>query len=732
MSSQFDRIRSQPKSRLSAIGAFTAMAISAAGTALAQSAATGPSATNSATPTSAEQGGVLQEVVVTAEKRKERSVDVPISVSTVTASVLDASGITDVQDVPELVPALRITYSGTFVQPTIRGIGSQVALPGLPQNIATYVDGYYVPDPAADNFNLVNTTAVSVLKGPQGTLFGYNATGGAIQITTSDPQQTPSFLARVGGASYNETSDAFYGTTGLTSDLAVNLATSFDHGDGYVTNLYNNDHDAGEFTNWYIRPKVLWTPSDNVSFLFAYSHDDDDNPMTQNVVARNRETIGVAVPGNEIPTTPGVVALDAPTYARLSSDSYTLTSKFDFDFANLTSYTGYRKDTIAQALDYDATPAALNGSAWTVPDTTFTQEFDLASTAKGPLNWVAGAFYMHYTDSYDYNTNDTAIFTSKNSTDSYAGFANVTYELAPNLYLTGGGRYSIDRPSVAFDLIPYSEAESGDTEFHNFSGRGVLRYQLSPQSNVYASFTQGYKAGGLPASAFSLTPVKPETIDAYEVGYKVAASRIRADVAAFYYNYKDIQVTTYGAGGQSITVNAAEAHSYGIDGDLTLQATENLDFTLNAGYTHAYYANFPNATATSQNLDPASPTFGTISLVPFDATGRPVERTPRFSGSIGADYGFNVPGGGRVVLNANVFYTTNFYFDVADQLPQNAYGLVNLRATWTDPSGHFDVSAYSTNVGNSAYYIASFTDPYASRAVYGAPRIIGGSVTYHY
>jgi iron complex outermembrane recepter protein len=418
MPSQFDRFSSQPKSRLSAIGAFTAMAISAAGSAMAQPAPATPTDSSVAATTPSDKGGMLQEVIVTAEKRKERSVDVPISVSTVTASALQASGITDVQDVPELVPALRITYSGTFVQPTIRGIGSQVALPGLPQNIATYVDGYYVPDPAADNFNLINTTSVSVLKGPQGTLFGYNATGGAIQITTSDPEHSPSFLARAGASSYNHTSDAFYGTTGVTSDLAVNLATSFDHGDGYVTNLYDGNRNAGQFTDWYVRPKALWTPTDNMSFLFAYSHEEDNNPMTQNVVARNRETIGIAVPGNVIPTTPGVVDLNAPSYARLASDSYTLTSKFDFGFAGLTSYTGYRKDTIAQALDYDATSAALNGSAWTVPDTTFTQEFDLASKSKGPLNWVAGAFYMHYTDKYDYNTNNIPIFTSKNTTES--------------------------------------------------------------------------------------------------------------------------------------------------------------------------------------------------------------------------------------------------------------------------------------------------------------------------
>lgn len=729
MTSLSRRKPNQSKHRQGAVGVFVALAMFTVTPALAQPAS--PQSSNAVSPHHPHQSGLLKEIVVTATRHKEREVNVPISIASVSAAQLQANNISDVVDLPQLVPALRITYSGTFVQPTIRGIGSQVALPGLPQNIATYMDGYYVPDPAADDFNLVDIQSVSVLEGPQGTLFGFNATGGAILVNTKNPQQAPSAFARVGLSSYGHISDAFYGTTGITDDLAVNAAWGYDHGDGYFTNILTNNHDAAQFTSWYLRTKALWTPADGISFLFAYMHDSDNNPLTQMVTARNGESIAIAVPGAVISTKPYDVSLQGPTYARLNSNSYTLTSKFDLGFANLISYTGYREDEMDQGLDYTASSVPLNDSAWSVPDKTSTEELDLVSKSAAPLNWVAGLFYMHYTDSYDYVTNDAKIFDSKNTTDSYAAFGNVTYEIAHNLYLTGGGRYSIDRPSVAFDLFPYSLAESGYTEFHNFSGRGVLRYQLTPDSNVYASFTQGYKAGGLPASAFSLVPVKPETINAYEVGYKIATSRVRADVAAFYYDYKNVQVTTYGAGGQSITVNAALVHSVGIDGDVTLRATRHLNLTLNGGFTHAYYVSFPDATSTVQNLDPVSPSYGAISLVPFNASGLPVERTPRFSGNIGGDYHFSLAGG-LMNLNANLFYTQHFYFDVAEQLPQKAYTLLNLRATWTAPSGRLDLSIYSTNVTGSTYLISNFTDPYASRAVYGAPRIIGGSVTYHF
>lgn len=686
-------------------------------------------ATDADTNASTDQNG-LQEIVVSAQKRIERQQDVPLSISVVSGDELAQRGVTDVASLPQTVPALRITYAGTFVQPTIRGVGSQVALPGLPQNIPTYVDGYYVPDPAADNFNLVDISSVSVLKGPQGTLFGYNSTGGAIQITTRDPQQETTGLARIGFESYDHVTTQVYGTTGLTDTLAVDTAASFDHSDGYVKNIYTHDADFSEYSDWYVRSKVKWTPVDGVSFVLAYSHIFDDNPITQDVVARNRETVTIGIPGVLIPTDPKEVAISTPSYSRLISDSYTLTSKFNLGFADLTSYTGYRTDTEDQALDYDSTAPSVNGSAWDVPDKTTTQELDLTSKPGGRFNWVVGGFYLHAVDSYDYNTNGNPVFTSKNSTDSWAVFADGTYQVMDNLYFTAGTRYTTDHPWVAFNLIPLKFAENGGTNFDNDSSRAVVRYQLTPDSNVYGSFTQGYKSGGLPASDFSLVPVEPEKIDAYEVGYKLATSAIRFNTAAYYYNYKDVQVTTYEFFSSTVA-NAAAAHIYGLDADLTLQVTKDFDFTLSGAYNHSRYASFPNASAWTQNLNPASPNYGVISQIGYDATGATVERAPTFSGSLSADYGFNLAGG-RMVLFGNLFYTTKYYFDVAHQAPQDAYALLSLRATWTDPTKRYDLSLYGTNVTNTKYYLTSYIDPSSFRSVYGPPAMVGGSVTYHF
>lgn len=464
-------------------------------------------------------------IIVTAQKRSEALEAVPISIAAVSSEQLVSSGIEQVLDLPQAVPSLRVNYAGTFVLPTIRGVGSIVALPGLTQNIATYVDGYYVPTPSSSNYDLVSVESVNVLKGPQGTLFGANATGGAIQINTREPSYNTSALARFGYSSYNTVNSAFYGTTGLGDFAAIDLAASYEASDGYVTNVVTGDDHAGEYHKYSIRSKLLLEPADGVKFTIGYEHNYSNDPISQLVVPRHGISLGSLDPATvTVFNSPKRVALDNPGYARFTSDGFTLTSEFDLGFATVTSYTQYRKDRVDQGLDYDATSAPINFSFWSVRDKTFTQELNLTSSGSGPLQWVLGGFYLNYKDAYDYNTHvydfgiDVDVFESRNKTQSLAGFAELTYNVVDNLYLTGGIRYTEDKPEVAFDLQALGVTDEGSAKFHNTSIRAVARYELTPRSNVYASYSQGYRSGGLPGSAFSTVPVEPETIDAFEVG----------------------------------------------------------------------------------------------------------------------------------------------------------------------------------------------------------------------
>jgi iron complex outermembrane receptor protein len=678
------------------------------------------------------------EIIVTAQKRREALEKVPISIAAVSSEQLEKRNISQVLDLPQTVPSLRVNYAGTFVLPTIRGVGSIVALPGLTQNIATYVDGFYVPAPSSSNFDLVNVASINVLKGPQGTLFGANATGGAIQINTKAPSFDTSVLFRVGYSSYNTISSAFYGTTGLGKFAAIDLAANYETSDGYVTNVVNNDHTVAKYDKYSIRTKLLLQPSDAVKFTLSYEHDYSNDPISQMVVPRDGITLGALDPSVHLTyDSPKRVALDNPGYARFKTDAFTLTSAFDLGFATLTSYTQYRKENTAQGLDYDASPAQINFSFWNVKDRTFTEEVNLSSNGNGPLKWATGLFFLDYKNSYDYNTHlyaygiDFDVFETKNHTKSWAAFADATYEVADKLFLTGGIRYTEDKPSLDFNLQAYGLTGSGSAKFHNTSVRGVARYELSPRSNVYASYSQGYRSGGLPGSAFSTVPVKPEHIDAFELGYKNAEGPLNLNLAAFYYNYRDIQVTSYGAGGQSFTVNAAAAHIYGLDGDLTYAITPDFSVTLAGTYTHAKYTDFKNALG--RYLDPTdtNPDHPYLGAFQVDASDSRVERTPSFAGSFSANYGFDL-GGGRMNLSGNVFYTGSYFFDPAHQLKQPSYTLVNLKATWTDPSNHLDLSVFGKNITNEKYYVANFVDPYSARARYGQPAMFGGSITYRY
>lgn len=686
------------------------------------------------------------EIIVTAQKRAEALEKVPISIAAVSSEQLQASGIQMVRELPLAVPAMRVNYAGTFVLPSIRGVGSIVSLPGLVQNVATYVDGFYVPTASASNFELVSVESVNVLKGPQGTLFGANATGGAIQINTRKPEEELSGLVRVGYGSYNNLKTAAYITGGLSEGIAADLAASYERGDGHITNTFDNNDKVAKFEKWTVRPQLLVEPSDGISIRLAYEHTESDDPGTQMVVAGgNGFTLGnpLFFPGTVLSNkSPKRVSLDNPGYARRKFDSLTMKFEADLGFADLTSYTGYRNDRIAQALDYDASVVPLNFSNWTVKDKTFTQELNLASKGDGRFNWVVGGFYMNFKDNYDFNVNGGDVFASKNTADSYAAFAEGTYELVDNLFVTVGGRYTHDKPCVAFNLQAAGFIDSGCTSFNDFSMRSVIRYEVTPNSSIYASYSQGYRSGGLPASRFNANvPVKPEFIDAYEVGYKLGGGALRLNVAGFFYDYRDIQVTAYGAGGGADVSNAGRAHIYGLDGDLSWRVNDDLTLTLAASLTNAKYIDFGKynqagacvGCAQGRELvtNPLDPAFGTIIGVQVPATNTKVERTPPFSGSAAVNYGLDVAGG-RLMLNANLFYTDGYYYDTAHQIFEGSYTLLNLGATWTDPTERYEVSVYGKNVTNTKYFRSSFRDPFAQRSVYGEPVTFGGSVTYRF
>ena len=751
-------------------GAATAAALFAGTPAFAAPADATPAPSPAAVDPAA-AGPAPGEIVVTAQKRSESVTKVPISISVLGVEALKNSGVTEILDLPHAVPALRVNLAGTFVLPTIRGVGSMVALPGLTQNIATYVDGFYVPSPAADNFDLVNVESVNVLKGPQGTLFGANAVGGAIVINTLKPKEEFSGFARVGVGSYGDTNAALYMTGGLAKGISADIAASVDHGNGWITNVANGDHHVAEYTKWQVRPQVLIEPAAGVKLLFSYAHDYDNDPYPEMVVPYNGYS---SAPEQNVAqgltTTPGQtqlaygspkqVALDPthPGYAIRKSDAWTFRGDFDLGFANLSALTAYRKDNINQELDYTASNPLPIGQLrqWVDSGKTFTQEVNLTSNHGNTFTWVIGGFYLDYKNQYDYNTDVDAnydmanIFVSKNHSQTFAGYADATYQPIEHLFLTFGGRYSYDKFTRDYTFGPDFGGGSDfspQDSFHNFSVRAVARYEITPRTNIYTSFSQGYRSGGLPGSQFgSDVPVKPEHINAYEVGLKTAEGPLRLNLAGFFYDYKDIQVTSYGTDGVSDTVNAGEAHIYGLDGDVTYAVTHRLSVGLTGTLLNAHYTNFGAYNSTGTCINCAYETLYTAAFAPgggynpvsggfnqgaLPATGNQIERTPNFAGGANVDYAMPAFGG-QLKLNANLFFTESYWLDALHQLRDPSYTTLNLRATWTDPSARFDISVFGKNINNARYFIGITADTSAAPVTCGAPSLYGAQVTFHF
>ena len=699
-------------------------------------------ATATGVQTDTDSAGSLDEIVVVAEKRPERLADVPIAISSVSGDKLKKDGISSLFDVAQDVPGLRFDAAGAYVDPTIRGVGTLLTGPGLKPNVPVYVDGFYVPTELGTNFKLLSVSDVDVLKGPQGTLFGRNATGGAVLVTTRDPSFEPTAVARASYGSYENRNFDVYASAPLTSTLAANVAGYWERGQGYVRDINTGRDDDGAFTNWEVRTKLLYKPSDALVLIAMDDHAQINDPTLLTFSSYDGLTAGSVRPGVRVATGPWNTADGFVSSNRTTENMEALTAHLDVTIATVSSYTQYREDKALEAFDSDVTAAPIFGSAYTVYDDTFTQELNVVSKPGGRGSWVAGLYFYRNDNVYNPYSAErgtaplSEIFNTNSLSLSYAAYADGTYEILDHLFLTAGLRYTEDRIFENFDLIKVKTGNAEDN-FFNLSPRGVLRYQLNDRSNVYASYTQGYKAGALSAASFNTTPLQPEKIDAYEVGYKFSGSRLKVETSAYYYDYRNLQVSAF-TGFAQVDTNAAKSTIYGADAHATFEVTREWLLDIGGAYTHAVYDNYKDASGYVQNLNPATPTYGLFNSSTvgstgtlLNATGNTLPRAPRFTSSVAVDYSHHFAAG-RLDVTATDYYTTKVYFDPVNQFSQNAYTIVNLKATWAMHDDRWAISLYGTNVTNSAYRNQVLPGSYAIKQTYGPPVQVGGSVTYRF
>jgi iron complex outermembrane receptor protein len=692
---------------------------------------------------------------------------VPITITTLGTDQLATANVNALSDTAKLTPGLRFDTQGPAMQPTIRGVGTAITTSGGGPNVAIYVDGFFQPNTYASDLQLMRVQSIQVLKGPQGTLFGRNTTGGAILVTSADPSTETSAEFKGSYGRFNTLTLQGYATTGLAENLAIDIEGLYRRGDGYFTKLSTRDDEIGKFEAWSVRAGLKAQLSDAVDVVLRYTHSESHDPTTQltnsyvdeygtagfldQVSAAGRAVYGRTssrglplsfffAPPATIATRPGEINLDAPADFHTNVDTVQGTIRADLGFANLTSYTQYRTESTPWVADLDATAIPIFGISVGIHDKTFTQEILLSSKPGARLQWTAGLNYFQFRDTWStFASLGGAPFSrlggSGTLTKSYAAFLDATYELTDRLFITAGARYGQDRVEdayflttpftrqfldqngnpVAFSGAPGTRIPVPTLDNDSITPRLVLRYKPSEQSSIYGSFTRGYKAGILNVGSASLQPIKPEKINAFELGYKFDDRTFSVELAGFYYDYKNLQVSSFQAGQAQIR-NAASSEIYGLEGQFRYRITP--DFTVNGGaaWTHARYKSFANAPFYSY-CDPAAPATSALFCLPANlggagpggivqastnASGFQMQRSPEFTGNFGASYSAEVAGG-RATLSGNLYYTSSFFFDPEEQFKQEGYARLSLRAQWVDQSDRFTVAVFGDNITGKRY-----------------------------
>jgi iron complex outermembrane recepter protein len=709
------------------------------------------------------QGGgasQLEDIVVTAQRRSESLQDVPIAVTAVTSAKLDALGIQSTEDLQQLTPGLTVPDMSGYFEPHIRGVGTSSNGPGIENPVAVYVDGVYIANTPSAFLSLNNIDRVEVDKGPQGTLFGRNATGGLIQIMTRDPQQTPHLDADVSYGNYEDVISRVYATSGLTNDLSADVAARYEYqGDGFGHNFFDGSEVGTLPHDLAIRSKFLFEPS--AATQVRLSLDYEDRASTRNIFHLGTQYAATfnspAFGGPYSQGGPYDVDNNQRWDTTLQGGGAALQINQDLGAVALESITAYRKSVFGFATDLDFTPLPILATFAEQGDVQASQEFRISGNNTDKLKWTGGLYYFYAKDGYNNfavhfgatpaspipGVPLTAGTVNDQITNSAAGYGQASYEVVENTNLTLGGRYTYERRSVdgatttlvdgtPVGVTPYPPPGMGiptSISFDNFSYRIALDHKFSTNVLGYVSYNTGFKSGGYNLIAATNPPYKPEDIKATEVGVKseLFDRRLRLNVSAYNYLYDNIQVGQFLEDAEVI-VNGAKAKMYGADLDAELAVIAGL--TLNGGfsYIHDRFLQYPDA-AFIVPVDGCVPATGGV--CPGSAAGKKLPYTPTTTFNLGGDYKWELPNG-AITVNANYFRSASFYGAADNVAIQNAYSLVNASVKWSDRDDRLSLGVYGRNLGNTTY-ATSLTEASPGEVIsLGTPRMYGVTIGYKY
>ena len=669
----------------------------------------------------------LADIVVTAERRSSTLQNVPIAVTVLSADALESNGVTTVDQLSLLTPGLKIDSNAGRGYVFLRGIGTDAVSIGADPSVGIYVDGVYQPRGNAALAGLWDTNQVEVLKGPQGTLYGRNTTGGAILITTVQPVLgETSGYGSVGYGNFNSRNVNGAVNLPLGSQSALRLSGVYQQDDGYMRNLFTGNDLAGQTIHGE-RGNLLFQFTDQVSLTLSEDYAQMGGSRsavikldpTQPDAELNKYPALVAT----IPASPYDVLNDNQDAAEMTSTGGSAVLNAKYDSVEAKSITAYRYQDVDRILDFDATQIDWDPT-YRGEETSrqVSQEFQVLNASPQRLEWLVGANFNHESLEQNYLLstapgNPKPLAVPANATDKSAGlFGEAKFALLPDLKVIVGGRYSYEKKTLFY-------TKENEQSWNKFTPKFGLEYTPESALMLYATAASGFKSGGF-ASNVIQPPFNPETLWDYELGMKSSwlDHRLTANFAAFYYDYKNLQVTQIDPTlARPVIVNAGSAKPFGLDGDLTAQVTSQFRASLDFELLHSRYGNLALVNSTVVG----SPT--------TSVTGHPLSRAPDESITASAEYTWSL-GSSELRLYGQGKYTSREYFNAFESqaTSQGPLVLADARLTWA--LRNLETSLYSNNIGNRFYKETAQAYPTAVGTSYipGEPRSYGVSLKYSF
>jgi len=728
-------------------------------------------------PESEESAGVLEEVVVTAARREQSVQTSSLAIAVLGGESLAEAGVTQATDLGTVVPGLTVSLGGGTNQTYLRGVGSFATDAGAESAIAYNINGVYISRPSGVGPIFFDLERVEVVKGPQGTLYGRNATGGAINLIARRPTRelTGEAVVDVGNHDSRRVTGVISG--GVTDTLSLRAATQYNKRDGFLSDGYNDQDSIAA------RLSALWEPSDTTSLLITGEYADVDSQGEATVKRSTLSPVpgdawaGPSVGNDQQPPTAFI-----PGGTRILDDGFNdirvaaLSAQLDIDLgpATLTFIPAYR-DTKVAYITY--TP----GFYFRTNETSKQQSYELRLGNDGEvLKWVTGLYYFDEDQTQLYNLQarpiQESIVDTPLRTRSYAAFGELTYSLTDTFRLIGGLRYSNDekRQGGSTQSVlpsPATTSNSGEREFNDVSWRVGAEYDLTSRNMLFVTVANGFKAGGFfPSVPAPNNSFEPEELTAFTVGSRnrFLDRRLQINFEGFYWKYRDKQERYLGATPSGttglLTTNAGKATLYGVNVDLQFKPTSRDTFRLAAEYLNTEYDSFvysvynpsiPGPVINSYPVEATSCSIGAVvpytanDFVPaltndstqsIDCSGMALVRAPEWTGTAGYERIFDV--GGSSTLRANIdaqFASSQFLSpDFIQSGRDDGYLALNASVAYVRPD-NWVFTVWGRNLGNEEIYtgggryafsraVAAGGDPTLFYANIRAPRTYGLSI----